>query len=253
MPRVHTEIREGGVRVVVMTGDGLNPLDLELIEELVEAFATLDADRSCRAIVLASADRHFCAGATSKFAPGGRQWSTADLYALAPGLFSVDTPVVVALNGASIGGGAGLALVGDWRQMASDARVQINFTKLGYTPGFGLTLTLPHLVGHHRASDLLLSGRAVTAEEALAIGLSDGTSEPASLLEDTIARALVFAEAAPLAVRALKSRQLQQLRLALPGVLAEELALQEQLKSTADYAEGMAAMKERRPPVFEAH
>jgi len=251
MSRVSVETWAPGVAGVLMTGDGRNPLDLDLVTELADALEGIDADPTWRAGVVASGDRHFCAGATAKFGAGDAAWSTPDLYRVVPRLFAVDLPIVVALNGAAIGGGAGLAMIGDWRQMAADARVQINFSRLGYTPGFGLTRVLPDLVGSHRAGDLLESGRSVDAGEALAIGLCDAVSDPELLMADATARASVMAEAAPLAARALKARRLAGLRAELPGVLDDELRLQERLKQTADYAEGMAAMRERRAPRFE--
>jgi len=250
MGRVEQHVAADGVHLLAMRGDGRNPLDLELVQELADALERLDRSTDCRAVVIASDDRHFCAGATSKFAPGARQWSTGDLYDNVPRLLGVDIPVVVALNGAAIGGGLGLALAGDWLQMASDARAQANFTRLGFTPGFGLTVLLPDRVGDHRATELLMSGRPVDAPEALAMGLADAVSDPDSLRADAIARAVEFATAAPLAIRAVKAARREQTRRMLPDTLSRELALQEQLKSTEDYREGIAAMTERRPPRF---
>lgn len=250
MSRIRTLAAEDGVAQVIMSGDGTNPLDLELVDELIETLRDLDNTRSCRAIVLASDDRHFCAGATSKFAPGTKTWSTADLYSRVPELYAFDMPIVVALNGATVGGGLGLALLGDWRQIASDGRVQVNFSLLGYTPGFGTTLLLPELIGFHRSDDLILSGRPVGAAEAVSIGLVDASSSPDDLRSDAIERAQIFAAAAPLAVRAIKARQRARVRSLLTVVLDDELRLQEELKQTADYAEGMAAMRERRTPRF---
>lgn len=250
MTRVRTLPPEGRVVQVVMNGGGTNPLDLELVDELIDALRRVDGDASCRAIVLASDDRHFCAGATSKFVPGAKTWSTADLYSRVHELYAFDMPIVVALNGATVGGGLGLALLGDWRQIASDARVQANFSLLGYTPGFGATLLLPELIGSHRSDELLLSGRPVYAPEALAIGLADASSSPDTLRSDAVERAQIFAAAAPLAVRAIKSRQRARMRALLPTTLEDELRLQEELKQSADYAEGMAAMRERRAPRF---
>jgi len=251
MPRVSEEVAGDGVRLVAMNGDGRNPLDLDLVAELAEALERLDAAPDCRAVVLVSTDKHFCAGATSKFAPGTKTWSTRDLYDVVPRLLGVDVPVVVALNGAAVGGGLGLALIGDWLQMASDARAHANFTRLGFTPGFGLSLLLPELIGPHRAAELLVSGRPVGGEEAMRIGLADGLSAPEDLRRDALERAAVFAAAAPLASRAVKSRQRERIRALLPRVLSEELELQERLKQTEDYAEGIAAMSQRRAPEFQ--
>ncbi|WP_236791963.1 enoyl-CoA hydratase/isomerase family protein [Amycolatopsis sp. GM8] len=238
------------VQHVEMHGDGRNPLDLRLLCELAETLEAAAEDKDCRAVVLSSADRHFCAGATSKFDPGGPAWTTADLYREVPRLFAFPKPLVAALNGAAVGGGVGLALVADWRQMATDARAQVNFSRLGYTPGFALTRTLPDLVGRHRATELMMSGRAVPAREALAIGLCDGVSEPERLVDDALARARTFAEAAPQPARLLKLETRRPLLADLERILEAELAQQTALKTTEDYAEGMAAAKERRAARF---
>lgn len=253
MARVSVQQPALGVHLVAMRGDGRNPLDLELTQELAEALEDLDRSPDCRAVVLASDDRHFCAGATSKFSSGTPRWSTRDLYDIVPRLLGVDVPIVVALNGAAVGGGLGLALIGDWVQMASDARAQANFTRLGFTPGFALTLLLPERMTGQRATELLMSGRPVDAEEAVRIGLADALSDPESLREDAITRAVEFGTAAPLAIRAVKAVRRAHIRRALPETLTRELELQGHLKSTDDYAEGIAAMSERRPPRFLRH
>jgi len=239
------------VRHVEMTGGGTNPLGLDLVVELAAALDELADDPDCRSVVLSSRDRHFCAGATAKFDSGGLPWSTSELYAEVPRLFAFPKPVVVALNGAAVGGGAGLAMVGDWRQIATDARIQINFSQLGYTPGFGLTRSLPELVGPHRALELMVTGRPVTAEEAVAMGLCDASSAPEELLNEAVERAEVFATGAPGPVRALKHSHRAALIRDLPAVLHAELARQSEFKQTEDYAEGIRAGKERRPPQFQ--
>jgi enoyl-CoA hydratase/carnithine racemase len=235
----------------MMSGDGFNPLDLDLARGLADCLAALETEPECRAVVLSSRDRHFCAGATSKFTTVASQWSTRDLYAQVPRIAAFGKPLVVAMNGAAVGGGAGLALLGDWRQMSSKGRIQVNFAVLGYTPGFALTRTLPALVGHHRAAELLMSGRPVLAPEALRIGLCDGVSEPDELIADALGRADMFAAAGPLAVRAIKAGARAPLLDGLADVLAAELRQQDELRGTHDYAEGMAAVMERRTPSFE--
>ena len=239
-----------GVTQLAMRGDGRNPLDLDLVRSVADHLEELDGDAACRAVVLSSEDRHFCAGATSKISGAGPSWSTEDLYAQVPRLAAFGKALVIALNGAAVGGGVGLAMWGDWRQMARDARLQVNFSRLGYTPGFGLTATLPALLGGHRAAELMMSGRSVGADEALRIGLCDGLSAADDLLHDAIERATVFAAAAPLASRAVKTAARRALIASIPGVLSDELSEQTRLKATADYAEGMAAVKEGRAPEF---
>ena len=120
---------------------------------------------SCRAIVLRSEGRHFCAGLD--FAHN-RDQDIAALYRNALRLFAAPLPVVAAVQGSAIGGGLGLALSADFRFATPQSRFSANFSRLGFHHGFGLTVTLPRVVGEQRAADLLYSGRRVDGAEALA-------------------------------------------------------------------------------------
>ena len=121
-----------------------NHFDVELIAALADVYEALDEDPACRAIVLCSSGRHFCAGAN--FAGGGDAGGEA-LYAGAVRLFAAATPVVAAVQGAAIGGGLGLALSTDLRVASPSSRFAANFARLGIHHGFGLTVTLPAAVG----------------------------------------------------------------------------------------------------------
>ena len=121
-----------------------NHFDVELIAALADAYVALDEDPACRAIVLCSCGRHFCAGAN--FA-GARDAGGEALYAQAVRLFAAATPVVAAVQGAAIGGGLGLALSADFRVASPSSRFAANFARLGIHHGFGMTVTLPAAVG----------------------------------------------------------------------------------------------------------
>ena len=157
-----------------------NYFDLALITDICSAFEMLDSEPRCRAIVLCSDGKNFCAGA--QLAGGSRSQVRGGpragepqrhLYDEAVRLFSTKTPVVAAVQGAAIGGGMGLALMPDFRVAAPEARFAANFARLGFHHGFGLSVTLPELVGRQRAMELLYTGRRVPGEEALEIGLCD--------------------------------------------------------------------------------
>ena len=98
-------------------------------------------------------------------------------------LFSCKKPIVGAIQGPAIGGGLGLALVPDFRVASPEARFAANFVKIGFHPGFGLTYTLPRLIGVQRANLMFLTGRRITGEEAFAWGLADLLVEPERLRE----------------------------------------------------------------------
>jgi enoyl-CoA hydratase/carnithine racemase len=248
--RVVAQQTSGSIAMLAMRGAPGNPLDLDLVSSLADHLEALDEKPECRAVVLSSDERHFCVGATSKHRSAGSGWSTAELYSVIPRLIGITKPIVIALNGAAVGGGAGIALLGDWRQMARNARIQANFSLLGYTPGFALTATLPALIGDHRALELMMTGRPVFADEAFRIGLCDAISEPEKLVADAVVQAEAFAAAAPLAIRALKTSARTALLSTIKDILDRELMQQAELKATNDYREAITALGEGRPPRF---
>ena len=148
-----------------------NFFSLDQIGGVADALELLDEDDECRAAVLCAAGKHFCAGAD--FSGGDRAFTTDDLYAAAVRIFRTQTPVVAAVQGAAIGGGLGLALSADFRIAAPEARFSANFARLGFHHGFGLSVTLPRLVGQQTAAELLFTGRRVKGVEAVELGLAD--------------------------------------------------------------------------------
>ena len=145
--------RDGFVATVTIDKPPINAGSVDLMRDLADVLERLDRDGVKRAVVLATAGRVFCSGAdltrradeigiAAKDAAAGNP-----LYDQAVRLFSTELPIVVAVQGAAVGAGLGLALVGDFRVAAPEARFAANFTKLGFHPGFGLTYTLPRLVG----------------------------------------------------------------------------------------------------------
>ncbi len=232
-----------------------NFFDIELIRSLADAFEALDNEAECRAIVLAAEGKHFCAGAN--FHSGGAQ-SGLDrsvergnpLYAEAVRLFACRKPTVGAIQGAAIGGGFGLALVPDFRVLCSETRFSANFVKLGFHPGFGLTYTLPRLIGWQRANLLLYSGRRITGEEAFAWGLGEVLTEPDNVRTAAIELAKEIAENAPLAVQSTRATMRAGLAEAVKAATDHEFNEQHWLQKTEDHKEGIRAVAERRPGRF---
>ena len=190
------------VAVVCLHRPPNNYFDTALIEDVAAAYEELDRSGWCRAVVLASEGRHFCAGLD--FAGNAGQ-DIAALYAAALRLFAAPLPVVAAVQGAAIGGGCGLALSADFRVATAQSRFSANFARLGFHHGFALTVTLPAVVGRQAAADLLLTGRRVGGEEALALGLCDRLADDDDLLAQAIAYAAELAASGPLAVRAIRA------------------------------------------------
>jgi len=228
-----------------------NFFDRGLVANLADAFEQLDADDGCRVIVLASQGRHFCAGANFQSSDRrDRDDSGRHLYDEAVRLFATRTPVVAAVQGAAVGGGLGLALMPDFRVAAPEARFSANFARLGFHHGFGLTITLPRLVGQQAAADLLYTGRRIKAEEAHALGLCDRLVPPQRLREEARSLALEIAGSAPLAIASIRETLRGGLSAEIRAATDREKAEQDRLRKTEDFAEGTRAMSERRKPDF---
>jgi 2-(1,2-epoxy-1,2-dihydrophenyl)acetyl-CoA isomerase len=243
-----TVAQEGAhVGVVCLHRPPNNYFDTALLEAVAAAYEQLDASGWCRAIVLAAEGRHFCAGLD--FAGNAGQ-DIAALYRAALRLFAAPLPVVAAVQGAAIGGGCGLALSADFRVATPQSRFSANFARLGFHHGFALTVTLPAVVGRQAAADLLLSGRRVGGEEAMALGLCDRLAGDGDLLAQAIDYAGEFAASGPLAVRAIRATLRRGLVEEVRLAMEHESAEQTRLRDTADFAEGVRATAERRDPLF---
>jgi enoyl-CoA hydratase/carnithine racemase len=238
-----------------------NYFDLPLIDDLASAIEALDAEPGCRAIVLCSEGKNFCAGAQlggGREAPAVTAASTGDgpggaprhLYDAAVRLFGTRTPVVAAIQGAAIGGGLGVALMPDFRVAAPEARFAANFARLGFHHGFGLSVTLPDLVGQQRAMELLYTGRRVAGEEALEMGLCDRIAPIADLRDAARALAREIATSAPLAIESIRETLRGDLPERIRRATERERAEQDRLQTTKDFREGVRAMGERRTPDF---
>ncbi|MDH3679182.1 MAG: enoyl-CoA hydratase/isomerase family protein [Acidimicrobiia bacterium] len=225
-----------------------NFFSLDLINGVADALFAIDDDPSCRAAVLCADGKHFCAGAD--FGPGGRSYTTDDLYGAAVRVFRAKTPFVAAVQGAAIGGGLGLALSADFRVAAPEARFSANFARLGFHQGFGLSVTLPALVGQQKAAELLYTGRRITGEDAAAIGMVDYLVPRDQLIDKAIELAAEIAGSAPLAVRSIRETLRGDLADRVKAATDHEGAEQERLRATADFREGTKAMAERRTPSF---
>ena len=233
-----------------------NFFDVELIRSLAEAYEGLDDELSCRAIVLCSDGKHFCAGAdftgrSRRSSNQGRSSSIGDLYREAVRLFETKNPVVAAVQGAAIGGGLGLACSVDFRIAGARSRFSANFARLGFHHGFGLTVTLPAIVGQQHALDLLYSGRRISGDEAFNLGLCDELVDASDVRMAARAKASEIARSAPLAVRSIRETIRGALAEQVANATERELAEQDRLRRTADWSEGVRAAAERREPRFK--
>ena len=242
----------GHVATVVLDRPPHNHVDLEVMTALANTFDALDADERCRAVVLTTVGKVFCGGAD--LAPAGLlgdgEAGLALFYRHAARLFSTRKPIVAAVQGAAVGAGLGLALVADFRVAAPEARFAANFVKLGFHAGFGITHTLPRVVGMQRASLMLQTARRIAGAEALAWGLVDAVAPLPELTAAAQALAAELAENAPLAVEATRATLRARLVDTFVAQTRHELAEQARLMATADFAEGVRAVSKRRPGAF---
>ncbi|HEX5380028.1 MAG TPA: enoyl-CoA hydratase/isomerase family protein [Phenylobacterium sp.] len=249
-----TVSKSGHVATVTLNRPPNNHVSVGLMRDLADTLERLDGDADVRAVVLATAGKAFCAGAdlvaSDGIASNGMGGINA-LYDQAVRLFSVETPIVVAVQGAAVGAGLGLALVGDFRVAAPEARFTANFVKLGFHPGFGLTHTLPRVIGEQRAALMFLTGRRVKAEEGLAWGLVDEVVPLEDLIPAAQRLAAEIAENAPLAVVATRKTIRSDLAAAVRSQTDHEHAQQTILRATEDFAEGVRAVQERRAGNFK--
>ena len=248
--------RDGFIAQIEIQRPPNNFFDVELINDMAGALDELDADADVRAYVLCSQGKHFCAGANfgNPARNAARPVSFRDgqnpLYAAAVRLFSSTKPVVAAVQGAAVGGGFGLAVMADFRVACPEARFTSNFVKLGFHPGFGLTHTLPKVIGQQRANLLFLTGRRIDGETAYEWGLADILTDQANLRAEAVRLAEEIAENAPLAVQSVRATMRQGLSEAVKSATDWENLEQGRLQQTEDHKEGVRAVAERRPGNF---
>jgi enoyl-CoA hydratase/carnithine racemase len=249
--------KTGHVALVEVRRPPHNFFDVALIKELASAFEALDADAECRALVLAAQGKAFCAGADfgGDDGDGGALLSgpapgAAHLYIEGNRLFRTKKPIIAAVHGAAVGGGLGLAMVGDLRVTCPEARFCANFTRLGFHPGFGLTVTLPAVIGPSKAALMFYTSRRVSGEEAFALGLADVLVPHDQVRGAALALAAEIAKNSPLGLIATRATLRGDIADRVRAATEHELAEQMRLRKTADFKEGVKAMAERRVPVF---
>ena len=260
------ESRQGDVVLLTFNDpERLNAMTEAMGHALSEAVGRLAGDASLRAVVLTGAGRAFSAGGdldmierkgrAAREAPGEpvRSENRAFMqgfYRLYLAVRELPCPTLAAVNGAAIGAGLCVALGCDLRIAAREARLGLNFNRLGLHPGMGATWTLPRLVGPARAAELLFTGRLFDGAEAERMGLVNRAVERERVLPETLALAGEVAAAAPRAVRGTKQALARSLDSDLADQLAFEAGQQALDYESADLVEGLAAAREKREPEF---
>lgn len=232
----------------------LNAFSGTMREDLLAALELAERDPSCRVVVITGAGRGFCAGGDVELMHGLRERDdVAGLKKLLDAgaavitrIVSMTKPVVAAINGVAAGAGCNLALACDYRLASDAATLAESFVRIGLHPDWGGTWFLPRLVGRSRAFELMISGRAVDAGEALAIGMVDRVVPAAAFHEEVGVIARMFADAPPVAATGIKRALRESQRNDLRAQLALESEHQVEAFRSADAAERMAAFVKRK-------
>ena len=246
---------DGTIGVITLNRpDNRNSMTPELLDAFAAASARARADRAIRCVVVTGTGACFSAGAdfksTLQRAEGAPHERSYAMYEPFLSLLDLEVPVIGALNGHTIGGGFGLALVCDVRIGAEDAKYGANFVRLGLAPGMAISYLLPRLIGLARANELLLSARLVEGREAAALGILNRALPAADVLREAMTLASTIAENAPLAVRETKAAIRRALDLDVRAGARLESYAQAETVATEDAKEGIAALLAKRPPVF---
>lgn len=252
---VRIERHDGVATLVLNRPQRANTINLQLTIELNDALDELDREADVRCILLTgSGDRHFCGGADLReidrliSADGVVGDARRDFISH---IEEVSKPVIAVINGAAMGGGCEIALACDFRVMADDAQIGLPEVRFGALPGGGGTQRLPRLVGIAKARELILTGKHLSAAEALAIGLVDRTAPRANLPD--VARELAdqFKDKAPYAIATAKRLLNQSLELPLVEGLALERRLVRDM-GTPQEREEFRQRSMRASPTYES-
>jgi enoyl-CoA hydratase/carnithine racemase len=251
-PLVVAEVAEGVGIARLNRPEARNALSPELMSELAELVEAWDADPAIACIVIAGSDDWFAAGADIK-AMRDRSFQEAlvtPTSAFWSRLTGVRTPMIAAVSGYALGGGCELALICDMVVASETAEFGQPEIMLGIIPGAGGTQRLARVVGKQRAMELVLTGRRIDVEEAVAMGIVNQIAEKKEWLEKAVELAQVVARRPPIAVRLGKQAVLAAEEMSLAGGLDHERRLYEIAMATEDRLEGMNAFLEKRKPKF---
>ncbi len=248
---------DGVVVLTLALPDRRNAMTSELTDAWTATIAGLGSDRSARCIVVTGEGPAFCAGGDLSWIGESPDLSVDAIrdrmlpfYRAWLSIRELEAPSIAAVNGPAVGAGLCLALACDLRYAARGAKLSAPFTQLGMHAGMAATYLLPEAVGVAAARDLLFTGRAVSDDEAVRLGLVNGVFEPDDLLDEVLAVARRIAGAGPLATRLTKAGLRAGGHPSIEAALQYEALAQPVTFATDDLREGLAAAKEKRKPAF---
>lgn len=231
----------------------LNALNLELMDELVDAFGAFDADPETRCIVITGNNRAFAAGADIKQMAGNTaiDMHNIDQFSKWDAIRKTKTPIVAAVSGFALGGGCELTMLCDMIVASETAKFGQPEIKIGVMPGAGGTQRLTRAVGKALAMEMVLTGRFISAQEALNAGLINKVTPPELYLDEALDLAQSVASMPPIAAQMAKEAVLKAFNTTLDDGLVFERKNFYLLFATEDQKEGMAAFAEKRRPEWK--
>ncbi|MFT5683287.1 MAG: 2-(1,2-epoxy-1,2-dihydrophenyl)acetyl-CoA isomerase [Myxococcota bacterium] len=255
------ETVEGLMWLRLSRPEARNAYSMEMVHGLVAALTEATLDDAVRAVVITGEGSAFSAGGDLKlmqehrgmFAGGPAEVRTRYLegiHQIPRRIARFDKPLIAAVNGPAIGAGLDLACMCDIRIAAASAKFGSTFVRVGLIPGDGGAYFLTRTVGFPRALELVMSGRILNTEEALRIGLVSAVVEDAELQDAARKQAERLLRASPIAVRLAKRLCYRAYESSLEASLELAASYQGMAQTTADHDEAVAAMLEKRRPVY---
>lgn len=249
--------KEGPIAWLILNDPGrLNALSEEMGREIARLVPLINKEKDVRVVILTGAGRAFSAGGNLDIIERRTRKRSAvnekemiGFYNRFLSLLKIEVPTIAMINGPAIGAAFCMTMACDIRIASTEAKMGVNFVKLGLSPGMGATFLLPHVLGTATAMDLLLTGRTITAEEALQKRIVHHLYAPEILKEETLRIAREIAENAPIAVKIAKRGILNHMNVLQKSLLFESKG-QAVCFRTEDLKEGIAAIRAKRPPRF---
>ncbi|MFT3952894.1 MAG: enoyl-CoA hydratase/isomerase family protein [Piscinibacter sp.] len=245
--------RDGFVAEIVLNRPGkLNAVTPPMAAEIERLCRALDRDEAVRAVLVrGTGERAFCAGSDlNALAEYASAWAFRNRVEYATALRDMRKPVVAALHGWVLGGGAEMALSADIRVMGRGARMGFPEVQRGWVGGGGASQMLPRLVGYGQAMKLLLTGDPIDAAEAHRLGIVEYLVDDAKVLDEARALARKFASFSPVAVESVKASVRMALSSTLPAGIRYENEMNTLCFSAGDHMEGIRAFREKRDAEF---